>query len=273
MNIRKIFYGEGLTTLGLNKDSYSEAEKAKIPEPLSGQETALLAEKIFNNTDNRVAQHMVDSNVILTLSGFKPSTDVFISIAHESEIESVMLEVEKLNSYLEQTHPDIRISTSGRPSRKGNLTSIKVNSLLGYERLSKKSRLPGMTPFDSSTGWEGWWEWYKKVCDDLEEAQEQGKIPKTIHVIGGMIHGYPDQAILDAADSEHTDKKMGDVPIPNTGLYNEAEPSFLVYPEHLGDPSIQEYVKQAGQILKDFYDSEWHKKIAPQLAFHKEARE
>jgi hypothetical protein len=85
-----------------------------------------------------------------------------------------------------------------------------------------------------------------------------------------MIHGYPDQAILDSADSEYTNREMEDMPIPNTGLYDEADPSFIIYPEHKDDPSIQRYVEEAGKILKDFYDSEWHKNLQSKLASHRE---
>jgi hypothetical protein len=256
MDIRRTLYGEGLTNLGLNE----EKEKAEIAEYLSGTDTALLVEGVFSNVDSQLDQRLVEANVVLTLSGFKPSTDVFIPINNQSEIDNIKLEVEKLNTYFKKVNPDIRISTSGRISRKGNNTSMKVNSLLGFERLSKTSKLPGMITFDRSSGWEGWWEWYGKVVDGLEEAQEQGKLPKTPHILGGVIHGYPDQAILDSADSEQTDKEMEDTTIPNTGRYEEAEPSFLIYPEHKNNPDIQKYIEEAGKILEDFYNSEWHKK-------------
>jgi hypothetical protein len=178
MDIRKILYGEGFTTLGLNETGPIEKEKTETPSPLSGKDTALLVERVFNNADSRLNQRLVESNVVLTLSGFKPSTDVFIPISDPSEIETIKLEVEKLNSYFEKVNPDIQIHAARSPGRKGDSTSMKVNSLLGFERLSKTSKLPGMIPFDRSTGWEGWWKWYRTVCDNLERHKSKAKYLK-----------------------------------------------------------------------------------------------
>ncbi|OIN93746.1 hypothetical protein COS81_03570 [candidate division WWE3 bacterium CG06_land_8_20_14_3_00_42_16] len=112
----------------------------------------------------------------------------------------------------------------------------------------------------------------------LKAAQQDGLIlPETIMEIleDGIELGYPDQAILDFEDCCHKGNVNRDVTVesnllsasPQAQKYHGAVPEFDYYPEHAGDPEIVAYLQSAKATLKDFYESEWFRRLAKDKEF------
>jgi hypothetical protein len=275
MNFRRILYGEQEPiSLNLNK---TEAEKTEPigPEILTGQEVADVVEKVFAKLSPEVACQLVDSNVVLTLAGMKPTTDFFIKVPTQTMVESVANEVSLLNNLIQAANKNLRVRTAGdpfiSPTSKIQTQMVHMESLDGWENTTKKTKIPGVEPFNKQLGWEGYGKWYQKTWDNLEKSEREGKIIEAEGMIAGLVHGYPDTAIYDFEDwySKGREGEIEDSNIPFTGTYTEAQPNFDYYPEHADDPEIKNYIEQSGKILKEFYESEWHKKVEPSLGFHK----
>lgn len=114
----------------------------------------------------------------------------------------------------------------------------------------------------------------RAVTLGLEEAHAAGKIPYNKEYLGnvlkvGICKGYPDQAIHDMAGwlQNNQTYKLEKTRIPNTRIYNEAEPNFGFLPAHKEDSGIQSTVNQWGKLLGDFYATPWHQNIKKDTQF------
>ena len=172
-----------------------------------------------------------------------------------------------MNEVLKETAPEIKFFLREEiiESRGRKLISGFVYNLRAVEELSKRTKIPGITPYDKSTGIEGLKEWSKKNLENLKKMQEIGQIPKGFdveHILAGIQLGYPDRAIYDLCDSLITGRKdLKEANILYQDKYSAALPSFDFYPESESNEEIQENIRVAGEILRGFYESDWHKEI------------
>src|SRR3989338_7091673 len=267
MGRRPVEYTEGS---GIN---FSDLESAKrdteIPHALTGGKVVEIVSNNFDELPVKLRNHLVESNVVLTLAGLKPQSEFFIDIDTEEESKILANQINQLNAKFNETNPEISFLLVGDPFVSGShkdpkpLTQmISVKNLIGAERISKISKIPGMIPFEASSGWQGAEIWWHKVVANVEKLQRDNQLPQGEHVsqnvLSGWMKGYPDQAILDFTDFDNTGrkKKLQDSNIPCVGIYREAQPNYDFYPEHANDPQIRENIEQAGRILKEFYESD-----------------
>lgn len=263
-----------------------EQEK-NLPEILTGQETADLAENLYSRVSPEFAKNLVHSNVALTLAGLKPQTEFFIDVNSEFGMNEVVKDIESANSYFNEVGAPVKLGVypevlEGRLPNNSSFVMVNFVNLHGLERLSKTSKFSGVEAFDSSLGFENpdhnlgsqprilgferVQEWTLKFKTILEKAQAEGQITQDCDVeiiFDGLFKGYPYQATEDFSWAHKNDQmdKLVVVPIRGIGTYDEAEPSYDCLPEHLDDTDIRENVRQAEEILDAFYGSDWHQSL------------
>lgn len=248
-------------------------ERSRVSEVLPGERVANIVEQCFEVCPLELREHLVDSNVVLTLAGLKPQTEFFVAVDDEQAEERLRSEVEQLNSSLDRLKPEVQFRIAAKPpaDQSNKKTRISVYNLNGYERASRVTTIPGIIPFEKRNGWEEWGKWrrsMKESCNALPEDEKRIRVS----LLQGFEKGYPDIANYDFADWMKSGKKSIDLqyaPIPFMGLYDEAEPAYYFKPEHANDPSIKANITEAGKILADFYGSDFHKKREAQLASHR----
>lgn len=245
-------------------------------EVLSGERVAGFVERVFSALSPELREHLVDSNVVLTLAGLKPQTEFFVTLENEECRKKIEDEVEGLNASLEAHFPEVKFHLAGEPRVKPRTQEvyqmISVENLHGYERATVSTKIPDIPPYDSKTGWEGLSKWRKTFFESFDKLPDDEKKERENQIIG-IMKGYPDVAINDFMDwlrsGEKHLKGMDFAKIPFMGLYQEAEPAYEFKKEHADDPSIVANIKEAGDILRDFYRSEFHQRVAPSLEHHR----
>lgn len=267
---------EGLS----NNDSLAQTNVTKsepippsslIPEPLGTSETSKLIDELYEKLGPRLGAQLVEANVVLTMAGARGQTEFFIPNPLPQDIEKI----EAAAAYLQDkgicltpNHKIFKAAIDGTDT-----LMVNVESLQGYERVSKLIHIPGIEPYHSSTGWEGLRQWTINCLTALEKAHSEGKIlsdyEDIIHVLVGITKGYPDVAINDMSEWVKNKRQSPSTysDIPYVSLYKGAEPNFLYNPDHKDDPSIINTVNQWGNILKDFYSSPWHQQLQKDPVF------
>ncbi len=248
--------------------------RREIMEILADQQLVDLVDGLYKKCSLEFAEHLVESNVILTLSGLKPQTEFFIDLKKEDQLGQIKADVEKLNNWLAENNFIIRfiVAESLVTNREGQQAAmIGVINMGGLARISRSSHLPGVESFDPSTGFIGYKEWFLRTELLLKKAQEQGHLAADVDtdiVLQGLAKGYPDQAILDfdIALREDAQDRLVDSGIAHVGTYDEAQPNYDFFPEHADNPDIIENIRQAGKILENFYGSDWHKKFSDKFS-------
>lgn len=142
-------------------------EPLPIPEPLSGEETAEIVSQIYETVSPKVISRFVEANIVLTLEGARGQTEFFIDYPTEEDKH----QLNQISTLLESR--GIRTKHSNKtfksPSTGIETLMISLDSLRGYERVSKISHVPGVIPFEAAGGWEGesmWWQkvWRRILC-------------------------------------------------------------------------------------------------------------
>ncbi|MDO8482116.1 MAG: hypothetical protein Q7S75_03480 [bacterium] len=259
-------------------------DKRNLKEVLTGREVANIVESVFNKIPPVLSHELVDSNIVLTLAGIKPVTSFHCSANSSTDTEMLHGGILTLNSLLSKNYPNIRFHLIGQPfnkpsGKKERIQMASVENLQGWERVSSTTKIPGIRAFDSRSGWDGLKRWHTGVVAHLERVNYERNIPTAEHVppgrivLEGLELGYPDQAIFDFLDYLEKSRKpsLQDSHIPYTGTYQEHQPNYDFYPEHANNPAIQRNIAECAAVLKDFYESDWHKKISPSLDFHRQA--
>lgn len=249
-----------------------------MPESLSGEKVAEIVGTFFEKFSPELREHFVDSNVVLGLSGLKPQTEFFVRADDEQADETLKREIEALNAVMSESLPEVRFDISSEPSSpSGNVTRrtrmVSIYNLRGYERASRTTKIPGITPFEAKEGWEEWKKWRDAIREYFAAFPEEEQKMQT-SIRAGFEKGYPDIANYDFADWVKSGKKYIDLQyakIPFAGFYEEAQPVYNFRLEHAADPSIESNIREAGEILGAFYKSDFHKQVEPQLASHRSA--
>ena len=238
-------------------------ENKPIPEPLSALQTAEIISRLYKKLGPERGARLVESNVVLTIAGARGCTGFHINDPKPDEEEIWQSSNDELKGTFIKIRP---IRSKDQP-----IVMISIENLKGYERSSRLTKLDGITPFYASLGWEGYRKWDKKLWDYMEKDKDKYSKTYTAQVISGINYGYPDKAILDFIDWLDTGRKkfIADSEIPYSKMYNCAEPNFCFYPESEDDEGIRKTVDHWGEILRDFYRSDWHSKLERDPEFKK----
>jgi len=222
------------------------------PEPLSGLETSKIVKEIYDSLGPRLGSYFVESNVVLTIAGARGHTEFYIDYPRPDDDEKLR----SLNGMLEPR--GLKISR-GTAIHDGTLLMVGIESLKGYERVSKLTAFSFYRPFDASQGWDGLDEWSVEL--NKRARQEGISDDDLLNITCGVRYGYPDIAIRDFLSWLASSKELKYVTssIPFAGRYKCAEPNFIFLPEHRNNAAIKSTVDLCGTILRDFYDSPWHR--------------
>ena len=224
----------------------SAKETNPIPTPLTGEQTAEIIGKLYDKLGPESGEALVEPNLVLTIAGARGHTEFFVDFPEAGDIEKFMA----LNEVLKGTPIKIKCNKF-----QDGLLAVSFENLKGYERISRLTKLEGITPFFAGEGWEGLEKWRKGCLENLEKS---GKFPSEKNrmiVMSGIRYGYPDQAVRDFIDWINTGRKkyLADSDIPYSSLYSCAEPNFTYYPESEDDEGIRSTVALWGKILREFY--------------------
>lgn len=239
------------------------------PERLKGEQVAKLVEKVFEKYPFDITQHLVDSNVVLTLAGMKGQTEFFIDVPDEAKDEMLKKGIKDLSAELQALDPNLMMRLEREPfeaaSDKMRTMMVNVLNLATLDEWITKTKLCEFPSFDKSQGFAGYDKWREAIIEKFGEESDEEEMGV------GVRKGYPDQAIIDFIDWYNTgrEKEKDDANILLTGIYEEAEPIYSYYPEHVDDPEIVDNVHKSSEVLAGFYESQWHKEVAPRFDFKK----
>lgn len=246
-------------------------------EVLGGQEVADIAASLYGATTEQYRTHLVDANVVLTLAGAKPSTELDVMVRDMNALQNVERMVLQWNALLQEKGIPVtfwlpegqatfqKAQTEQHPvlvripitNRRGFQRMLANTSLLGAERLQP----PGNT-------WNELIAWRESLQTKLTTEQQNGNLPSSVNpdtLLQGLLHGYPDAAIIDFAHAEANDSlaELIATATPRelqslVKRYRNPEPDFFATPEHATDPAVQKTREEYMRVLRDFYSSEWH---------------
>lgn len=267
--------GEGIlpeTIIPLPGPELESAVTENIPEMLSGQETAAIVEELYDIAGPRIGSQFVESNIVLTLAGARGQTEFFIKNPQTGDRAIINKINEELLKKGMKIYPVGEVNTETTDG--SEFQTVNLMNLHGFERSSKLSHIPGIIPFDSSTGWDGFQQWNSETFSRMKELAKQGQFPfpeSKIHsVVAGVKKGYPDQAIYDAVEwwgINDRQSPITDSDIKHVSLYHGAEPNFLYRPDHKNNPDIQQVISNWGDMLENFYNTPWHQQIKTDQQF------
>ena len=245
-------------------------EEIKLPEILEASRVAEIAQAVFESTSFEVGRQFVESNVVLTMSGLKPTTEISVLLEDEMDLPKFSAELDRISDLLETAGVNIMqaIGPLTHAFEQKPVAMSGITNLRGVERTAKLSRFKGMPDFKSSGGIEGYERWLSKVWQWLQAAQDSGSIPKDYnlqYINEGIRLGYPDQAIWDFAGALAKGDKSrlihSHLAIPDMRKHHGALPSYAYYPEHAQDPNIVDNIAMTKRILMEFYASPGYQAI------------
>lgn len=246
------------------EDTLESSTALRIPETLSSDEIVALVSEMYSIAGPRIGAILVEANNILTFAGARGQTEFFIdnpTLEDTAAIAQLSVVMRPKGLFLEAD------DVMERPGRDPFLM-VNVQSLRGFERVSRLTQIPGIHPFDLNRGLEGIDQWEKETMQSLEEEQLRGNIPypktELQDILTGVTKGYPDQAIYDATEWWGVNDRttpIADSDIAWVSKYGGAEPDFLFHPDHANDPSIRETIDKWGEILRTFYEHPWHQDL------------
>lgn len=242
-----------------------------IPDLLTSDELATVIADMYTITGSRIGSVLVEANIVLTITGGRAQTEFFIDNP-TSEDETA---IERLKTALEHKGFRLEYHREGSPRpEKPPYLMVNLESVRGYERVSRSTSIPGIIPYDASSGFEGIDNWRKIVTERMAEEQSKGNIPypkeELYDILTGIVKGYPDQAIYDATEwwgLNDRQTPITDSAIKYVSKYGGATPDFMFHPDHADDPSIVQTVELWGNILEKFYNQPWHLEISKDADF------
>ncbi len=230
-----------------------------------------ILEKLLAEVGPAHMPYWVCPNMVLTFAGARGYGDGIFwgsknqAAAWQKEVDSDLKILKRLTD-IYMSESGSTTSTMGETGasydlvlRKGLDQTLETTSILSFDPNSLKDRTPETA--------------MKALCAAVVAAQGKGFTEEEVgHIAFGVLLGYPDAAILgstravrNAQDpfAEHTIE----ADIRGADYYICPQPVYD-YPHHLaGDPSIQAHEQLWSKILKDFYTSDFHKKLAQDASF------
>lgn len=242
-----------------NRKSISEIDNKA---PLNGEQTAELISTIYQEIGPRLGSHLVEPNAVLTLSGLRGVGNFLTHNLTEEEKNKI----EKLNEKIKNRGIVFVIWDD----KKEDVADITIYNFNGLEYTSKLSKLPFVKPYDSSTGLEGIKKWVGSTYTAAENYLKKATGAALSALVVGLRLGYPDQALLDAADAISNNinwDELADSKIPYSDYYHNPQPNFSYFPQHEEDPTIARTRESWGKLLKEFYNTKWHMSLAQDSIF------
>lgn len=263
---------------------------------MNTSELELLYEKIYPLFGSKLAAHLVEANIVLTLAGARGYTEFFAKLPERQARK----EVAKINRFLPEL--DIRLSFietikfSNCGMRPFSLSKFVIENLVGYEVVSRQiiseAFFFGLRFFNRQEGWQGKDEWVLNLRSAIEGAKDYRKICNAFNgndILRGLLLGYPLIAILDVEKfnyrracqincplcahqkilKEPCDCCLACADIPEALLYGGEMPNFFFSKAHWDHPKIKAKIEYWRKILAGFYESDWHKKISQNRNFIK----
>lgn len=247
-----------------------KTEPIKLPEILEVNRVAEIVQKIFESLPFEIGREFVQSNLILTMAGLKPTTEMYVMLNDHMTLERYARELQQLAPLLNSidTIIDKPIGPLIHASEQKPIAMVEMVSLRGVERTAKLSRFKGMPDFKSTEGLEGYQRWLGKVRQLLREAQATGSIPKDYniqYIYEGIGLGYPDQAIWDfteaLAKGDQSQLVYSHQEIPDMRRHRGLLPTYAYFEKHAQDPNIVQNITTTKQFLMEFYASPAYQKI------------
>lgn len=201
--------------------------------------------------------------MVLTLAGERGQTEYF-----RNDPQDIKKEADLLNPLLQ--NQGIRLTA--RSSQKGH-SMMNVDCLKGYEKVSENSHIPGIEPYDAASGFDGLDQWIRKTINGVRSAFEGGQIvahDDPDHVFVGVVKGYPDKAVLGRTsipDTYENKDLFHSVKIAHADQYDAALPNYTILAKDAEDPEITEHSQRWGKVLRQFYESDYHKQLAAKPEF------
>lgn len=235
--------------------------------PLNGEKTAELISTFYEELGPRLGSHLVEPNMVLAISGLRGSGNFLTHNLREDEKNKI----EKLN----EKNKNLGIIFVVHDYKERDIADIYIYNLRGFEYTSKISKLPFVLLFDASSGLEGFKTWSRSIFSNAEnyftKVDDKNALGNPIsHLVTGIELGYPDQAVLDAFDAISKNinfNKLASSKIPYSDYYPNPQPNFDYFPQHEEDPTIVKTRETWGKLLKEFYNTKWHKSIAQDQTF------
>lgn len=231
-------------------------------------------EKLHPELGPKLAEMFLASNVVLTLADARGKADFYLFNLTQDQADQMRTMVDGINRSAEPMGIKIESDFEVKPRAYDGkpFLSLNIRSLPGYAWASRQSKLPGVTPFQpkSLTDWQGLNEWHHKTIEQIKESwaskltNEQILEEVVDHAYIGVSLGYPDRAIEDLqqdilSGSNHRD--LVDSTIPFMDVREGAQANYEFHKRHLTDPEIMDHQKAWGDLLYNFYRSDWYQNL------------
>lgn len=227
---------------------------------------------------SKLGVHLTNPNIVLLLADERGLADLNFYDWSKEDIKRI----EDFNN--EAMKDGVRISYDPKAKLGGEADGF-FESLRGFERVSKTTKLKGIPPFEASEGWEGLTKWKNSAVEQLNKCAKEGiykeEIDKSINpgpdpyfptaqnnstttaILRGLAYAYPDTAIYlpDAAGDTWTFTV-----IPYGDFHRASEPNFS-YSTRSDMRAVNKLVARWGTILGEFYHSDEYEKLAAQKEF------
>jgi hypothetical protein len=218
--------------------------------------------KWYGLIEPRLAIHLTDPNVVLTLADARGQTEFFVETPKPGDLEAL----ERLNAVTESD--DVHFKAAPIEDCQGNPTLIvSVVSFRGLENTTRASNLPGVSKYNAAEGLHGYYRFGTDSIDGVRIAQQNGlygtQQVDPVHVVVGVNKGYPDEAILSLMRTPR--EELLATNIPYADCYDCAQPNYM-YDLRAAD-SVDGHAQTWGEILRSFYQSGQHRNIATQDQF------
>lgn len=247
-------------------------DREKAPEVLEGP-TAERAVKILDGLKEKVKPKILallcHPNIVLTLTGARAQTEDYI--LHPTEEDRTALE--HAAGVLQEYGITVLIEDEidRRTYDNAEILGFFMIDFAILAEASRSTKIPGILPFDPSSGVEGMQAWMQDCIQSLDAQKRDGALDQRIgaddymHIVAGIAKGYPDKAILSfmvANQESESDKPVLSSDIAHADEYQCPEPNYGYGEELADDPDILAHQKLWGDLLAGFYGSRLHQEIS-----------
>lgn len=257
----------------------SEVEKFETPP--SYEKAIETLSKLQEKVGSAELAYLITPNVILTLAGARAFCDGVFYSKDDEDLRQIAERVAKLVEDLKETR-DLRMAEYGTDvgagARKyarfgvvvtdGLYHSLLETRLLGENAIEMADqRLQGEELMDAMLA-------RLKQNEQLQDISEEN----LTHIAFGILLGYPDKALIGSANKWDEDPSESDDPLVAAKLeaanYYDCPQPVYDYPRSMvNDPEIITHEQQWSKILNDFYESDFHKRLAQDPTFRAKAKE
>jgi hypothetical protein len=249
----------------------SEIHSELLAQPLANA-AAQRIEAWYPTLDPRIGAHLADPNVVLTLTAARGQTEFYL----KQPVPSDDTAISGLNA-LSSPHGiffDSHHFTQPRSGADGII--VNVVSLAGVERSTRASHLPEISRFNALDGYDEFRKWRTRTATAVKAAAEIGEYPAELleqdnywHLVGGVVRGYPDEAImammLDKPPQGNDPARLKHTHIAYADYYHCAQPGYLFDPKD--EAIIALHSAKWGKLLEDYYTSASHLRLQSDVHF------